>query len=84
MTQYKIKLKFSDDGSDWLFFESESKDLEVLKYLAKKEVERDHNEGLASKLLNGDPEIARATITVEESFKGRKIKGGLVFKTKWR
>lgn len=43
MTQYKIKLKFSDDGTDWLFFESESKDLEVLKYLAKAEVERDHN-----------------------------------------
>ena len=84
MTQYRITLKFSDDGTDWLFFETESTDHEEIKRLAIVEVIRDHEEGKASKLLNGDPEQARRTITIRETYRGMLVKGGLTLKTKWR
>lgn len=83
--EFQIKQTFGPENFAWIYFESESRDIETLKAIAVSEMKKDWEKVKSSKSLYLlDPVPPMATITVAEYARGKKVKNGITFKTNWR
>ncbi len=82
--EFQIEQNYGNGSMGWIYFQTdEDKSVDELKSLAVKEMRKDW-ESIDPALYFSEPQPARPTIHVCEYKDGRKVKGGIRFKTKWR
>lgn len=81
--EFQIEQNFGDGCKGYLYFESDSDKIDVLESLAKEEALKDWK-NVNPALYFSPPSPCRPTVIISEFKDGRKVKGGIRFKTKWR
>lgn len=85
VTEFQIKQNYGDSCCAWIYFTAEEgKSIDELKKVAQLEMQKDWGKACSQPLFFGPPPSPYPTIEVAEYAEGKKVRGGIRFKTKWR
>jgi hypothetical protein len=81
--EFQIKQNYGKGIAGWIYFKTDSTNIDELKNISIKEMVKDHNQIIPSQHLTPSKPASK-TIEVCEYANGKKVKNGIKFKTKWR
>lgn len=82
--RFQIKQNYGGDCGAYIYFDSDTENLDELKQLAINEMKEDWSRTNEQLYSFSSPRKAKPTIKVCQYLYGKKVKDGIRFKTRWR